>query len=171
MTFQGPVNIVGGRIDLKGDNSATFTNKVRVQAGGLHLRDAKSQATVTLSGRGNITASRLQVFGGNRLVFSLSSVLPTNGFINADCIAVDIDCLVIDNPEDVLKKDTEIILIRSKQKIDIKGDKRKIVTRQLDEFELLVDDNRISAKLIERASDLTWDDLKSRGRTMTICDL
>lgn len=152
MTFQSAVNIDSGHINLKGGNSAIFTNDVRIKSGGLYLEHDDGRASVTLAGKGNITAQMLKVIGGNKLVFSLSSSMPATGFIDAGSyIIVDPDCLVIDNPDDVLREGEEIILITGDSNIQLNEGTRKIITKQGDEFELQVDEKQISAKLKKRA--------------------
>lgn len=153
MLFQGPVSINSGHINLKGGNSATFMAEVRLKSGGLYLDQADSRASVILSAQVSITAGHLKVIGNNKLVFALSPSMPAGGFINAATdtfVEIDPACLAIDNPGGMLQEGTEIILI-SGRSIDLLGDKRKIVTSQGDEFELLADEKRISARLIKRA--------------------
>ena len=166
LTFHGPVSVVVGNIHLSGDSSAVFMNEVMAVTGGsLKLDDADSRASVTVGGPGRIDlvgtvvweagvdpkwGEGLKVAGGNRLIFSLSPSRPTDGFIKTGRAAIDADCLVIDNHDDVLKEGAEIILINGEE-LKINGDNRKIVTKQNDEFELLVSENQISAKLVKRA--------------------
>ena len=168
LIFHGPVDVVVGNIHLSGHSSAVFMNEVLAVTGGsLKLDDADSRSSVTVGGSGRIDlvgsvvwaaggpkreSEGLKVAGANRLIFSLSSSRPADGFIKTDNAAIDADCLVIDNPDDVLKEGEEIILITG-EKIKLSGDNRRIVTKQGDEFKLLVGDKQISAKLTNRGID------------------
>ena len=155
LTFQGPVVVTGGGIDLYGANSAIFMDQVKMEGGSFRMEDSEGRASVTLGGRGGITAGLLKVIGGNRLVFSLSPLTAADGFIKAGLVVVDADCLIIENHDDALEEGAEIILITA-GKIEVNGDNRRIVTSQEDVFELLVAENRISAKLTKRNDSYVW---------------
>lgn len=158
LTFHGTVNIKGGRIYLSGDNSVVFKNEVRLESGGLIMDRTDSRASVTLAGPTSATARELKVLGHNRLVLSLSPSMAPEGFIQADSVELDADCLVIDSPIGLdLKEGAEIILITG-WKIRLTGDNRKIITEQGDEFELLVGEYRILAKLTKLARPYVWYD-------------
>ena len=171
LTFQGPVSVLGG-LSLKGRASAVFLDEVKVGRN-VDLTDPAGRASLTVDGRGRIFLEPflkgnskppegfLKVSGGNRLIFSLSPSMAADGFIKAEAAEIDADCLVIDNPDNVLEEGEEVILITGGE-IKLNGDKRKIVTKQKDEFELLVSENQISAKLIkngrryEQGQDALW---------------
>ncbi|MDL2259319.1 hypothetical protein LJB99_00365 [Deltaproteobacteria bacterium OttesenSCG-928-K17] len=158
LTFHGPVNIKDGRIYLSGENSAVFKNEVRLASGGLIMDQANSRASVTLAGPASVTAPELKVLGNNRLVLSLSPSMDPGGFIKANSVELDVDCLVINNPIGLdVKEGAEITLVTG-WKIRLTGDNRKIITEQGDEFELLTSEYRISAKLTKLAHPYVWHD-------------
>ena len=159
MVFHGPVKVKDGDIHLGGRNYAVFHREVRLESGGLIMDWSDDRASVTLAGQAWVTARELKVLGGNRLVFSLSSARRPGGFIQADAVEIDADCLVIDNPADVLEEGAEVVLITGR-KIKVNGGNRRIITKQEDEFELLVGENQISARLIMPASMVWYKNLQ-----------
>ena len=161
LIFQGPVSLgsrsVKAFIILRGRSSVYFANEVGGNIDGLLLNDADSRASVTLAWPGQLTVGEVKVLGQNRLIFSLERPMKAEPFIISGPAEIDADCLVIDNPGNQAEEGAAITLITG-WNIKLNGDRRKIVTKQGDEFELLADGFRVSARLVKRGQPLMWYD-------------
>ena len=139
----GRGQVTAGRLKVSGDNRLIFSLSPSSPPAGFIQVEAEDGGCPAVGQPGDGLEEAVEI------------MLNLGGEIEAGQAEVDADCLVIDDPDGVAEEGEEIVLITA-GKIRFKGDNRKIVTRQGDEYELLVTEKQISARLTQKEDVYIW---------------